>query len=241
MITQPTTKERPPYVQFHETPVEYREPAELGGGIKYRMVDMVEITPVGDKNKVVREVETWLHYLRQQAQLGRYNEEWLDYFERAYQAWKNKQELPVNGTPLRTWPALSAGEVKALEHANLRTVEDLAQASNDALARVGIGARSLQNRAKDWLTIQASGSAALVVQVDALRAANAELGRQLAETRERLSAFEAASRLGLSQRVASTPSPAYDRGDSSAEDRTLERMVDAVEMVVHEEPEQITG
>ena len=235
------TKERPPYVQFHEEPVEYRDSAELGGAIKYRMVDMVEITPVGDKNKVVREVEQWLKYLDQQANLGRYNPEWIDYFRRAYRAWKEKQEMPVNGTPIRAWPAVTAGEVKALEHANLRTVEDLAQAGNDALTRVGMGARSLQNRAKDWLAIQESGSASLVVQVDALKTANAELTSQIKVMSERLRAFEAASRLGVSQQVASAPSQHYDGGGVAREERGIDRLVDEVEMVIPIEEEPVGG
>lgn len=45
--------------------------------------------------------------------------------EPAYEAWKQGHDIPLNGTPLNTWPGLTKGEVEALHQAGVKTLEQL--------------------------------------------------------------------------------------------------------------------
>lgn len=143
--------ERPPYVAWERLPVEDREASLAAGRYQAKDVDHAVITPAGSKDRIYREVTSWFDHLHQQVNEGRYNPVWLDAFRKSYEAWKNGEDLPVNGTPIKTWGAISPAQVKTLINADVRTVEDLSQANEQTLVRIGLGARSLKDTAARWL------------------------------------------------------------------------------------------
>lgn len=66
-----------------------------------------------------------------------------------YEAWKKKQDAPVDGTPLDAWPGLTVQQAKVLRDFNLRSIEDFADASDSTLAKINLpGIRALQMRAR---------------------------------------------------------------------------------------------
>jgi hypothetical protein len=71
-------------------------------------------------------------------------------FPRQYAQFKNQEKQSITGTPLASWPAISAPQVKELEHFNIVTVEQLANLPDTVSNRV-MGFYGLKQRAKDFL------------------------------------------------------------------------------------------
>ncbi len=178
---------RPPYVTFEVRAVEDRAASIEAGFYKTRDVDFAFITPQGSKDRIEREVQSWFENLTEQVNQQRFPSEWKRHFEESYKAWKEGRELPLNGTPILTWPVVSPSQVKALLDARVKTVEDLAGANEETLNRIGMGSRMLKDKAVSWMT--AAGSTGKVTEeMTALKAANKaltdrneELGKQLKE------------------------------------------------------------
>lgn len=186
---------RPPYVTFETKGLEDRAASIAAGHYVTIDVDFAIITPQGSKDRIERNVKEWLASLSQQTSEGRFKHEWLSHFQASYKAWKEGQELPLSGTPILTWPVISPAQVKVLLDSQIRTVEDLAAANEETLARVGMGSRALKDKAISWLT--AAGSSGKVTerlaaaeQANAdLKARNTTLEKQLRELAAKVAAL----------------------------------------------------
>lgn len=78
-------------------------------------------------------------------------ERWL-FIEKHYNAWKSGQEAPEHGTPLAAWPGISAEQAEVMRTAGLRSVEDIASATDSVINRIQLpGVRDIQNAAKLFL------------------------------------------------------------------------------------------
>lgn len=146
---------RPPYVTFETQPVEDRAASEAAGHFVAKDVIFAIITPAGSKDRIPMEAEPWLKQLEQEVREERFPKEWLPHYKEAYRAFKAGQEIPLNGTPIRTWPVLSPAQIAHLLLLNVRTVEDLAVANEQTLTAIGMGGRDLKQRAVDWIAAAA--------------------------------------------------------------------------------------
>lgn len=146
-----TREDRPPYVQFMKMAVEDREASIKAGCHMTKDVDFAIITPVGTKDRIPRNVGEWFAQLAEQVKHGRFSPLWLDGYRKSYELWKQGLEIPLNGTPIRTWPVLSPAQIANLTELRVLTVEDLARANEETLGRIGMGAVALKQRAVDWL------------------------------------------------------------------------------------------
>lgn len=111
---------------------------EREGRVVTKEVERVRIVvPGDDKSQIDRKVQP----------------EDKDRWPEAYARFKNR-ETPgvVNGTPLEEWPYLTKEWVAKLKYLEFRAVEDIANASDTALDKLGAGARDLQKRAREFLT-----------------------------------------------------------------------------------------
>jgi len=167
-------EERPPFVQFVRREVENRAESIVQGKYVARSVDYALITPQGSRDSVEREVDVWFVYLSEQAKQGRIDPRWVDGWKYAYEQWKKGEEIPLNGTPIRTWPVVTPAQVKLLVSLHILTVEDLAGANDETLGRIGMGSAELKKRAQDYLK-EANGPGKLVQEVSALRLEVADL------------------------------------------------------------------
>lgn len=181
---------RPPYVSFEVKAVEDREASIKAGLYKTKDVDYAIITPQGSKDRTEREVSDWFTQLGEQVQQQRFPQEWLTHFRAAYEAWKKGCELPLNGTPILTWPVLSPSQVKNCIDAQVRTVEDLAAANEETLGRIGMGGRSLKDKAVSWLSA-ASGNGKVTEELAALKAAKADSDARAASLEKQLKDLQA--------------------------------------------------
>lgn len=149
----PYVKIQPPHIRFENSPVEKRKLVEEGGGVYYVDVDFAYVTPIGSKDTVVKEVIPWLKHLEFEANQTppRFERDWLTQIRDAYERWKRNEEVPVQGTAIKNWPVATKTEAKILLDVGIRTVEDLVVANEETLTRIGMGARSLQQRGRDWM------------------------------------------------------------------------------------------
>ena len=182
MITE--MQERPAYVRFELRAVEDRAASMAAGHYVARDVEYALITPAGGSLVVEKRVTPEL--------VARYAE--------PYQSWKEGQELPTDGTPIREFPPLSPAQVHLCLSLNLRSIEDLANAPETSLQKMGMGSPVLQEKARAYLENAAHGGriaervAALTVKIDALTADVAEKDSAIAALEAELSAARGGGR-----------------------------------------------
>lgn len=133
---------------------------------------VVKIMQHGDKFSVTEKIaDEWLAHIQQQALEGRYDPMWVAQFKLEYESFLKGNELPREGTPVRTWAAISREQATRLIALNITTVEDLAAFPDSGLGTVGLDGRYLRDLAKS--TIQSgTGSAELAKKLAVLEQAD---------------------------------------------------------------------
>lgn len=110
--------------------------------------------------------------------------------EPAYNAWKQGQELPQNGTPLAAWPGITPEQAEVFRQTGLRSVEEIADAGDSLLQRVQLpGTRDIRDNARRFLEAKDQARVA-----DALAAKDEQINAltdQLEELRQMILAREA--------------------------------------------------
>lgn len=93
----------------------------------------------------------------------------------AYEAWKNGEDLPEEGTPLAAWSGITPEQAKFLKQVGIRTVEEVRGMGDSIIEKLRFpNARKLPGLAKSWL------EGAAVSEKDA----------QIAEMAEKMKAME---------------------------------------------------
>jgi hypothetical protein len=96
--------------------------------------------------------------------------------------WEKDQTLPVDGLPLESWPAITKAQIKACKNLGLRSVEDIATATDSIRQKLGMGASDLIAKAKAFLeNKERSANAGKIAK---LEEAVAQLQEQLKESTE---------------------------------------------------------
>lgn len=179
---------QPPYIRFETRAIKRMAPAEQGGAVYFVDVDYALVTSHGSKDTVEKALPDWFEHLKMEVHQNRLPANWFEAYQASYRAWKAGEELPVVGTPLKNWPVLSPAEAKNLNELGLRAVEDLAAANEELVGRIGMGARSLVQRARDWIAAN-KDQAPLIQQLDAQRNVIAGMELQLSELRQMVAAM----------------------------------------------------
>jgi hypothetical protein len=110
---------------------------------------------------------------------------------RAYEAWKEGQEIPLNGTDLKNWPGVTPAQLKTCQAATIKTIEDLANANADAVRKLGMGGVALMQKAQAYLESASTNKASeeivsLQTKMEALTEALAKKDRQIEELMEQI-------------------------------------------------------
>ena len=176
-------EERPAYVRFERRPMEDKAASIREGRYVAKDVDFALVTPPYSKDCVEYKVEQWLINMERNVRDGRIPEKWADQWKASYNSWKNGQEMPLSGTPIKGWGVLSPAQQQTLIAMNCLTVEDLAGINDEGLRRIGMGAVELRDKAKNWLASM-KDHGAVTVQLAAMEQEN----RNLATTVESLKA-----------------------------------------------------
>lgn len=167
-------EERPPYIRFEKKAIENKVETLKQGHYVATDVDYVFVTLPGGRDVFASTVDKWLERQEVYARSNRIKPEWLDMYKKSYERWKNDEEIPENGTPIRGWVVLSPAQTDIILHAGIRTVEDLAVCNDEAMRRLGMGGRDLVNKAKSWLR-SASDHGQVALQNAALEKENENL------------------------------------------------------------------
>ena len=146
-------EERPAYVRFERRPMEDKAASIREGRYVAKDVDFALVTPPYSKDCVEYKVEQWLINMERNVRDGRIPEKWADQWKASYNSWKNGQEMPLSGTPIKGWGVLSPAQQQTLIAMNCLTVEDLAGINDEGLRRIGMGAIELRDKAKNWLAL----------------------------------------------------------------------------------------
>jgi hypothetical protein len=115
--------ELPPYVKFERRAVEDRNATIAAGHYVAKDVDFALVTRPGSHDTLETEVEPWLERLHEQARNSFIPAAWAEGFSAAYDRWKRGEEIPENGTPIKTWPVVSPAQQETLIGNGFRTVE----------------------------------------------------------------------------------------------------------------------
>ena len=174
-----------PHVRFETRSAEDRNASIEAGHKVYKDVDWVTITPSGGRDFVENTAAQWLANIRDRAQVGPYDPEWVEHFEKMYSLYKQGKELPEDGTSLRMCTTLfTPAEIENCLAANIRTLEQLAGCSEEAMGRLQMMGRALKTRAQEAIAIGDKAGGAM--KVEALSIENAELKKTVEDQADRI-------------------------------------------------------
>jgi len=181
-------EERPAYVRFERRAVEDKAASLREGRYVGKDVDFALVTPPYSKDCVEYKVEQWLINVDNNVKNGRIPERFAEIWKESYQKWRNGQEIPLNGTPIKTWGVISPAQQNLLISIGCLTVEDLASINDEGVRRIGMGAIELQNKAKAWL-LSLNSHGANTVQIAALETERNILKDMVASLEEKVEAL----------------------------------------------------
>lgn len=166
--------DRKPYVRFERVAVEDVAASREAGHYVAKDVDMALITPPYSKDIMKYKVVNWFDQLTIDAANSRLPEQWVQEYQKAYDAWKNGQELPLDGIPIKGWGVASPAQQETLIKMHILTVEQLAAVTHEGISRIGMGGVDLKNKADAWLkSLKKSGGVA--IEIAALKKENDSL------------------------------------------------------------------
>lgn len=145
------SNERPAHVTFEVRAVEDREKSIKVGHPVYEDVVFAIVTPGGSNLVVDRPAVEWLASKKGDQAKGRPQDPFYRHYKECFDAFLEDREAPVEGIAIEMWPSVTPSELKTLQNAGVRTVEDLAAANETTLQRIGMGGRALKQRAESWL------------------------------------------------------------------------------------------
>ncbi|MFA6904493.1 MAG: hypothetical protein WC236_15565 [Gallionellaceae bacterium] len=144
-----------PFVRF-ETEVETVRDED--GHTQYRNKIMAYITSAGSKDEVVKVADEWIAQLREKSQTrGAFDaaaneyDQWYDRFSKLLQNYKDGLGMDHDGTPLRACLAFTPAEVAQCEAVKIFTIDALAVCNEEAIGRMGMGGRTLKQKAQKIL------------------------------------------------------------------------------------------
>ena len=179
---------KPNYVVFDRRAVEDRAASMEAGHYVAKDVDFVLVTPAGTRDRLEKEVTDWFLSLEEGVKQERIPASWLQAYRSAYKQWKETQEVPEFGTSILQCSLFSPAQIKMIQAANIRTIEELAAATEEGLSRIGMGGRALKSKAQAWLDSADTGKT--TAELDSMRIRNEALEADNADLRKRMEAME---------------------------------------------------
>jgi len=182
-------EDRPAYVRFERRAVKDSEATLKTGHYVARNEDYALVTPPYSKDVVEKKVASWFDSVDQNVRSGRVPQKHFDLWKESYKRWLSGQDAPVDGTSVKDWSSISPAQCQNLINAGCRTIEDLAQANDEAMRRLGMGSNELKNKAKAWLQA-AKDHGPLTEEVTQLKNQNKQLEGTIESLQEQIKRFE---------------------------------------------------
>lgn len=183
----PNQEPQRPSVNFEMRAVEDRNLEATDGTTQMKDVAWAIVRAPGAKDTVEKLASEWLAQLKVYAKDGRMPPSWPSDYANAFELWKKGEEIPMHGTPIKTWPPLSPAQRKNVLAAGILTIEDLAVANDETRGKIGMGGHSVVQMAQKWL----EESRSLGSTSKALSAAQIELASLKETVREQAEQIKA--------------------------------------------------
>lgn len=177
--------DRPAVVRFVRKTIEDKRATLERGTFIGKDIDFALITPPYSRDCIEMKVDQWKVNMEADVRADRLPAEWRDHYLKAYEAWKNGQELPPNGTPIKGWGVISPAQQETLIRMNILTVEDLQGINDEGIRRIGMGGLDLKRKAAAWLQ-QMQDKGPLTQKMAAIEAENDSLKTQVMLLQEKL-------------------------------------------------------
>lgn len=132
-------------------------------------------------------------------------------FQKQYEAFKaDSDQYSDTGMPIRNWAQIDRGTAETLAAQGVHTVEALASVSDSALQNLGTGARSLREKAQQYILSREFGvpSAQLSAEVTLLKEEVERLTTELSAANTKIAEMEAAASAKPAKAKAAAPAPA---------------------------------
>jgi hypothetical protein len=162
---------KPAYIEFETVPVELTRRSQEEGRYVAEDVDFVTVRQIGSNDSVKFIVKDWLDQNKIEVMQGRLSPQHDELYRESYRRWKAGQEMPVQGTPIKSWPVISPAQVNSCLAIHVRTVEELATLNDEGLKRLGMGGIALKQKAEAWLA-QAQDKGPLTMEMAKLKQEN---------------------------------------------------------------------
>jgi hypothetical protein len=178
-----------PYVSFERgEPREDKAASRKEGRPVYVDTYYACITSPGSKDRLKEEIPDWWEKLDTQAKTGRVDPDWVERWKKAFARFREGLEIPEDGTPILGWNLLPPSMQKVCLDCNIRTVEALANMTDEARQRIGMGAREMERRAQAWLA-QNQDKGPLTIKMADIERENAELKGIVASLEQKVKAL----------------------------------------------------
>lgn len=170
-------------VRFYIAPLQNDVKSESEGRPIFDDTEFVEIRVRGDRNNIVQRPA---------------RDDDRKRFRDAYVAFRDQRKNLESGTPLAQWPIMSLSMVEELRYLGFQTVEQVAEAAENACAKV-TGLLMLKQKAKIFLEHAKGGAPMekltnqnkeLQDRLTASESMNAKLSKQVEDLLLRVEAFE---------------------------------------------------
>lgn len=155
-------------VRFFQDKQQMGFASEQAGHPVFEDVDMVEIGIPGDMTNII---------IRPATDRDKQN------YAALYNAYKQGLEPSIEGTPVEAWPRLTRAQAANYKALNFQTVEQIADMSDAAAGKVGMGAMADRTAAKSYLALAKDSALAQKQALDIERQNNeiTDLKRQIAD------------------------------------------------------------
>jgi hypothetical protein len=167
-------------VTFYKRSMEQKDESIAAGRPIFKEFDFVRICVPGDN---LTEIDTYAN----ESHKARFPRQWAHYMNQV-----GSQEQII-GTPIEQWPLVTRSQADELKGIKFRTVEDVANCSDQQLQRIGMIAgmspHSFREKAKAFLNL-ATESAEVSQREEELQALRAENDKIKAETEAKLSKMQ---------------------------------------------------
>ena len=167
-------------VTFYKRSMEQKDESIAAGRPIFKEFDFVRICVPGDN---LTEIDTYAN----ESHKARFPRQWAHYMNQV-----GNQEQII-GTPIEQWPLVTRSQADELKGIKFRTVEDVANCSDQQLQRIGMIAgmspHSFREKAKAFLNL-ATESAEVSQREEELQALRAENDKIKAETEAKLSKMQ---------------------------------------------------
>jgi hypothetical protein len=187
---------RMPYVRF-ETIAE--TVMDVEGMPHYKNKIMAYITSAGSKDTAVKDADEWIAQLGEKSRSrGEFDaaaneyDQWHVRFSKMLEAYKEGANMDMEGTPLRSCLAFSPAEIAQCENVKIFTVENLAVCNEEAITRMGMGGRTLKQKAEKIM--ETAGIAKITsAHAEKVEQENAELRKSIEELTKKFDAMIAST------------------------------------------------